>query len=82
MNQRLGLIDLPTLSPEPLEAERFTDAAKAVAKLQALYNQATQFLRANFEAVMAAQPPARSVLPDGGAGCGLHHRRADRGGAE
>ncbi len=58
MNQRLGLTDLPILSPEPLQAERFTDAAKAVAKLQALYNQATQFLRANFEAVMEGQPPA------------------------
>ena len=58
MNQRLGLTDLPVLSPEPLETERFTDAAKAVVKLQALYTQATQFLRANFDAVMEGQAPA------------------------
>ncbi len=57
MSRHPGLTDLPVLTPEPLEPAQFTDAAEAVARLQALYNQATQFLRANFEAVMAGAPP-------------------------
>jgi len=55
MNQHL---DLPLIQPEPLQAQRYTDAAEAVAALQALYNQSTQFLRAHFEAVMEGEPPA------------------------
>ena len=57
MNQILGLSDLPLIQPEPLQAQQFSDAGKAVAALQALYNQSTQFLRANFEAVMDGEPP-------------------------
>ncbi len=57
MNQHLGLTDLPIIQPEPLQAQSYTDAGKAVARLQALYKQSTQFLRANFEAVMAGEPP-------------------------
>lgn len=57
MNRILGLTDLPLIQPEPLQARQFTDAGKAVAALQTLYNQSTQFLRANFEAVMDGEPP-------------------------
>ncbi len=49
--------DLPLITPDALQTQTYTDAAKAVAALQAMYNQSTQFLRAHFDAVMAGEPP-------------------------
>ncbi len=49
--------NLPLITPEPLQAQTYTDAGKAVAALQALYNQSAHFLRAHFEAVMDGEPP-------------------------
>ena len=51
---------LPLLTPEAPPAEAFTDAARAVDRLQALYAQATEFLtRAFSESVTKGHPGAR-----------------------
>ncbi len=52
--------NLPFLTPDLPRAESFTDAAKAVARLEALYGGATAFLREKFaEALTAGRPAAR-----------------------
>jgi AMP nucleosidase len=51
---------LPLLTPDAPPAEAFTDAARAVDRLEALYTQATEFLtRAFSESVMQGHPGAR-----------------------
>ncbi|QYZ69482.1 AMP nucleosidase [Neotabrizicola shimadae] len=51
---------LPLLTPEAPPAEAFTDAARAVDRLEALYAQATEFLtRAFSESVTKGHPGAR-----------------------
>ncbi len=57
MNTKLGPQDLPLLTPDALQTRSYDDAWKAVAALQALYNQATQFLRTHFDLVMAGEAP-------------------------
>jgi AMP nucleosidase len=50
-----------TLTPDPVAAESFTDAAAAVDRLEELYSQATGFLAAQFEATIAKGNPGRRV---------------------
>lgn len=51
---------LPTTTPDAADRQSFTDAAEAVARLRALYDQATQFLLGHFMRVLeGAQPEAR-----------------------
>lgn len=57
MIKNLAPEDLPLITPEALQAQTYTDAKMAVAALQALYNQSTQFLRAHFDAVMGGETP-------------------------
>ncbi|MEL6701652.1 MAG: AMP nucleosidase, partial [Pseudomonadota bacterium] len=49
--------NLPVTSPEVPGAERFTDPAAAVARLDQLYRIATRFLRKHFEAALAGEVP-------------------------
>lgn len=48
---------LPTISPPDRAYQEFDDADKAVEALQALYTEATEFLREHFERVMTGQAP-------------------------
>ena len=57
MTKNMAPEDLPVITPEPLQTQVYSNAGQAVAALQALYNQASQFLRAHFEAVMAGEAP-------------------------
>ncbi len=50
---------LPVETPPGAETKTFTDAAKAVAYLEDLYEQATGFLRAKFSAVVGGDAPAK-----------------------
>jgi AMP nucleosidase len=50
-----------TLSPEAPEYESFTDAAAAVDRLQALYDQATGFLAEQFQATIARGNPGHRI---------------------
>ena len=52
---------LPILTPQPVAAESFTDAAAAVARLEALYERNTQFLRGRFEAYATGVAPTARV---------------------
>lgn len=52
---------LPILSPETALAEAFTDAALAVARLEELYAQATEFLSHHFSAVVTGRKPATRI---------------------
>ena len=52
---------LPILTPVNAEAEAFTDAAAAVARLEALYAQATEFLSRHFSAAVTEGKPAARV---------------------
>lgn len=57
----------PLVTPPATGAETFTDPALAVARLEALYDQATGFLREKFtEALGSGRPPARfrAVYPE------------------
>jgi len=45
------------ISPEPTERQSFTDPAAAVARLEQIYNEATQFLCDQFVKVMQDGPP-------------------------
>ncbi|MFQ5622941.1 MAG: AMP nucleosidase [Paracoccaceae bacterium] len=47
---------LPLIEPPMGETRRFTDAAAAVERLRALYDEATGFLRDAFSRVMAGEP--------------------------
>ena len=50
----------PPLTPTQTPSEAFDDAAKAVARLEALYDEATAFLVTEFSrAVQAGKPAAR-----------------------
>ncbi len=49
--------DLPVITPDALQTWTYTDAKTAVAALQAIYTQSTEFLRKHFEAVMGGTPP-------------------------
>ncbi len=44
------------LSPKPIAAEAFTDAATAVARLAEIYERNVSFLRAAFEAYVRGEP--------------------------
>jgi len=48
---------LPTLSPQAADAELFSEAADAVARLEQLYTQATGFLLQKFTETLAARRP-------------------------
>src|SRR5215472_5647322 len=52
---------LPILTRQPIAAESFTDAAAAVARLEALYERNTQFLRGRFEAYATGVAPTARV---------------------
>ena len=52
---------LPIVTPQPIAAESFTDAAAAVARLEALYERNTQFLRGRFEAYATGVAPTARV---------------------
>src|SRR5215471_4259211 len=52
---------LPIVTPQPIAAESFTDAAAAVARLEALYERNTQFLRGRFEAYATGEAPTARV---------------------
>src|SRR5688572_22626698 len=47
-----------SVSPEPAPTAAFTDAAKAVARLEEIYERNTTFLRGRFEAFLQGRPPA------------------------
>jgi AMP nucleosidase len=49
------------LTPTAAEAESFTDAAAAVDRLQALYDQATGFLAEQFQATISKGNPGRRI---------------------
>lgn len=51
----------PILTPPDAPAEPFTDAEAAVARLEALYAQATHFLFDRFKETVAGHPPAARV---------------------
>jgi AMP nucleosidase len=54
------------LSPKPIATEAFTDAVAAVARLEAIYERNTAFLRQRFEAYLKGETPAarvRAVYP-------------------
>ncbi|MGB2894245.1 MAG: AMP nucleosidase [Albidovulum sp.] len=51
----------PILLPPAASAEPFTDAEAAVARLEALYAQATHFLFDRFKETLAGNPPAARV---------------------
>ncbi len=52
--------NFPILSPEPMMPEAFVDAEAAVDRLEALYQQATEFLSDHFStAVMGTRPHSR-----------------------
>ena len=52
MNKRIYPVPIEAIvSPEPVLPQNFTDARKAVAALQQLYNRNTGFLRASFEEI-------------------------------
>ncbi|MFT5744294.1 MAG: AMP nucleosidase, partial [Paracoccaceae bacterium] len=58
---------LPMISPDTVVPEAFTDAKAAVAKLIALYDEATQFLCAAFSETLATGQPAsryRAFYPE------------------
>ena len=58
---------LPMVSPDTVVPETFTDAKAAVAKLIALYDEATQFLCAAFSETLATGQPAsryRAFYPE------------------
>jgi AMP nucleosidase len=57
VHDRSHLAELPLISPPPIPDEIFSDAEAVVADLQARYDTATGFLRRNFAAVMAGEPP-------------------------
>jgi len=48
------------LSPKPIAAEAFTDAAAAVARLAEIYERNVSFLRAAFEAYVRGEPARRA----------------------
>ncbi|MFN3970012.1 MAG: AMP nucleosidase [Gemmobacter sp.] len=50
-----------TLIPDHPKAETFTDAAEAVARLCALYDQATRFLVGHFREAVAGHRPTRRI---------------------
>ena len=52
---------LPVLTPAHPEAESFTDAIAAVARLEALYTQATTFLAQQFNEVIRSGKPAARI---------------------
>ncbi|MBL4806390.1 MAG: AMP nucleosidase [Rhodobacteraceae bacterium] len=58
MTKNLNPEDLPLITPKALQTQTYTDAAQAVSALQALYDQATQFLRGHFDDVMSGAAPA------------------------
>ena len=49
------------LTPDPLATESFTDAAKAVARIEQIYQRNTAFLRARFEAYLDGTVPSARV---------------------
>jgi len=49
------------LTPPPVAAEAFTDAAAAVARLEDIYERNTRFLRDRFEAYVNGEAPAARV---------------------
>jgi AMP nucleosidase len=49
------------IAPAPMAAASFTDAEKAVARIEEIYRRNTDFLRAHFEAYLKGEPPARRV---------------------
>ena len=49
------------LRPEPIATEKFTDAAAAVAKVEAIYERNTAFLREHFAAYLAGRTPTTRV---------------------
>ena len=51
----------PILTPETTGPESFTDAAAAVARLEALYTQATTFLARHFSAAVTGGKPAHRI---------------------
>ena len=51
----------PILTPDHPAAESFTDAAAAVARLEALYTQATTFLARHFSAAVTGGKPAHRI---------------------
>ena len=57
MHHRPPLAELPLISPPQAPDELFSDAAAAVAELQAALPDATGFLRGRFAAVMAGEAP-------------------------
>ena len=61
MHHRRPLAELPLISPPPAPDEVFSDAAEAVADLQARYDAATGFLREHFAAVMARRARPRGA---------------------
>ena len=52
---------LPVLTPDHPEPAAFTDAAEAVARLEALYAQATGFLSEQFNRVIRSGKPAARI---------------------
>ncbi len=50
-----------SVSPELTATAAFTDAAKAVARLEEIYERNTAFLRGQFEAFLQGRPPASRV---------------------
>ncbi len=57
MHLRNRLDELPVITPEPEPDALFSDAAAAVAEIQARYDRATGFLRERFQVVMDGAPP-------------------------
>ena len=51
----------PILTPDHPESESFTDAAAAVARLEALYEQATAFLARHFSAAVSGGKPQHRI---------------------
>lgn len=48
--------DPKTLVPDPIPTQSFTDAAAAVARLRAIHDNSTSFLRERFEAYLRGEP--------------------------
>jgi AMP nucleosidase len=59
MNDRIS--PAVCISPEPIELGEFTDAAAAVAKLEAIYARNTTFIRSYFEAFLKGEVPQGRV---------------------
>ncbi|MDP4033874.1 MAG: AMP nucleosidase [Pseudorhodobacter sp.] len=53
--------NMPLLTPPAIAAESFTDAGAAVARLEALYTQAIEFLALHFTAAVTGVKPAARV---------------------